>query len=112
MEILFIEFNLNFSYLALDRKGGGDVCFGKATAYDSTNDTHRGRNGRFNVNHNVFHFNLIVFCVVMYVAFRFVSQEEVVLKRCWLARYWGLCFQHGIVILPFVQILNYLHRLL
>ncbi|KAJ7973416.1 Coiled-coil domain-containing protein SCD2 [Quillaja saponaria] len=22
--------------------------------------------------------------------------EEVVLKRCWLARYWGLCVQHGI----------------
>lgn len=49
VENLFIEFNLNFSYLALDRKGGGDVCFGKATAYDSTNDTHRRRNGRFNV---------------------------------------------------------------
>ncbi|KAL9320330.1 hypothetical protein ACSQ67_012169 [Phaseolus vulgaris] len=24
------------------------------------------------------------------------EMEEVVLKRCWLARYWGLCFQHGI----------------
>jgi len=47
---------------------------------------------------------LIVLFLVMYVAFRFVSQEEVVLKRCWLARYWGLCVQHGIVIFPFVQI--------
>lgn len=25
----------------------------------------------------------------------FVFQEEVVLKRCWLARYWGLAVQHG-----------------
>ncbi|XP_062084588.1 coiled-coil domain-containing protein SCD2-like [Humulus lupulus] len=24
------------------------------------------------------------------------EMEEVVLKRCWLARYWGLCVQHGI----------------
>lgn len=24
-----------------------------------------------------------------------VFQEEVVLKRCWLARYWSLCVQHG-----------------
>lgn len=24
------------------------------------------------------------------------EMEEVVMKRCWLARYWGLCVQHGI----------------
>ncbi|KAG4916904.1 hypothetical protein JHK87_054461 [Glycine soja] len=24
------------------------------------------------------------------------AEEEVVLKRCWLARYWGLCVRHGI----------------
>nr|XP_012569582.1 coiled-coil domain-containing protein SCD2-like isoform X1 [Cicer arietinum] len=24
------------------------------------------------------------------------EMEDVVLKRCWLARYWNLCFQHGI----------------
>ncbi|XP_019197639.1 PREDICTED: coiled-coil domain-containing protein SCD2-like isoform X3 [Ipomoea nil] len=24
------------------------------------------------------------------------EKEEVVLKRCWLARYWGLCVEHGI----------------
>ena len=24
-----------------------------------------------------------------------IFQEEVVLKRCWLARYWGLAVRHG-----------------
>ncbi|KAK4282847.1 hypothetical protein QN277_014174 [Acacia crassicarpa] len=24
------------------------------------------------------------------------EMEEVILKRCWLARYWGLCVQHGV----------------
>lgn len=27
----------------------------------------------------------------------FLFQEEVVLKRCWLARYWGLAVKYGIL---------------
>ncbi|KAI5424212.1 hypothetical protein KIW84_030428 [Lathyrus oleraceus] len=47
----------------------------------------------FNVdNNNVF----ILTFFISYAFFLYVSQEEVVLKRCWLARYWNLCLQHGI----------------
>ncbi|RYR59494.1 hypothetical protein Ahy_A05g025386 isoform B [Arachis hypogaea] len=26
-----------------------------------------------------------------------VEKEDITLKRCWLARYWGLCIHHGIL---------------
>lgn len=29
--------------------------------------------------------------------FKLFVQEEVVMKRCWLARYWGLAVQYGIL---------------
>ncbi|XP_028081556.1 coiled-coil domain-containing protein SCD2-like [Camellia sinensis] len=36
------------------------------------------------------------------------EMEEVVLKRCWLARYWSLCVHHGkVIILLVFQHMNF-----
>lgn len=60
---------------------------------DSKNDINSERNGIY------FHScrsKFVFISYLEYLLYRFFScQEEVVLKRCWLARYWGLAAKYG-----------------
>lgn len=59
-----------------------------------------------NIGCFMFSQELVYDIFTFYMGHSFLCQEEVVLKRCWLARYWSLCVDHGKLIFVFPMLLE------